>query len=191
MSSKFFTAALLASTLCVVAGATEARDSGKTAGVDARNNRRAGLAFVERDEDRAEAPGVVRSPSAPEAVQSLQIQFLSGGEAQPVLSSSRGSGQIVVGVISTPDFDASSQVDRQSLRFGSTGHEDSLVSCTGGDFNADGLTDLVCRFSRSATAFSGQDMLAHLQGYTVDGNALRGEQGLRVVGDLGRTASAR
>ncbi len=51
-------------------------------------------------------------------------------------------------ILSTEEFDASTDVDRASLTFGRTGDEQSLAFCFGwrGDVNCDGLRDLICFF---------------------------------------------
>ena len=63
----------------------------------------------------------------------------------------RNRGRIPVAILSTKDFDASSQVDQNSLTFGSTGNEESLVSCNRRprDVDGDGLKDVICYFKDS------------------------------------------
>lgn len=71
----------------------------------------------------------------------------------------RSGGVITVALLSSPDFDATAQVDEGSLTFGRTGDEHSLAFCNASpeDVNIDGLRDLVCHFSTRLTGFVSGD----------------------------------
>ena len=83
---------------------------------------------------------------------------------------------VKVAILSTPDFDATTAVDRTSLTFGVTGDEDSLESCrkNGKDVNGDGLDDLVCKFRIEDTGFQFGDTEGILKGKMVDGTPFEG-----------------
>ncbi len=78
---------------------------------------------------------------------------------------------IPVAVLSTPAFDAPSEVDRTSLTFGRSGAEDSLTRCRryAIDVNHDGMKDLLCNFSSELAGFQPGDSDGILRGHTIDG----------------------
>lgn len=88
--------------------------------------------------------------------------------------------KIAVAIHSTAGFDATSDIDLDSLRFGATGTEDSLVRHhkTGKlqysfeDVNGDGLLDLVIYFDVSLTGLKEGDTEAILRGELLDGSLL-------------------
>lgn len=100
------------------------------------------------------------------------------GAAPRVPVDTHGNGTIPVAILSTPTFDATTSVDQSTLRFGRTGSEDSLAFCNPGgeDVNGDGLPDLVCHFRKQLTGFQSGDTLAILQGATVDGSPIVGQE---------------
>ncbi len=90
---------------------------------------------------------------------------------------------IPVAILSTTEFDAPGQIDRDSLTFGRTGFEDSLASCDphGEDVNEDGLRDLVCHFRTEDTGFESGDTEGVLEGKTVDGIPVGGADAVTIV----------
>jgi uncharacterized delta-60 repeat protein len=92
-------------------------------------------------------------------------------------------GNVRVAVLSSPDFNAVTMLDRSSLRFGHSGLEESLVSCRkrGADVNHDGLRDLVCRFSIQEAGFRKGDTTGILTGQTLDGTSILGDDFVKVV----------
>ena len=100
-------------------------------------------------------------------------------------------GSIPVAVLSTPNFDAPQQVDKNSLTFGHTGDETSLhrrgrkgtPDCRTRDVNQDGLPDLVCRFVTGKTGFQVGDTVGILKGKTMDGTPLEGRDAVQIVLD--------
>jgi hypothetical protein len=87
-------------------------------------------------------------------------------------------GVIPVAILSTGDFDATTQIDRTSLTFGRTGDEDSLQlrgksgtpNCGVTDVNGDNMDDLVCHFHTVAAGFRSGDTKAILRGLTAEVN---------------------
>ncbi len=96
---------------------------------------------------------------------------------------SNNRGVIPVAILSTPDFDAPTEVDRDSLTFGRTGDESSLAFCNRGseDVNGDGLPDLVCHFHTQGTGFQCGDTEGVLRGETLDGVPIEGTDSVRIV----------
>lgn len=92
-------------------------------------------------------------------------------------------GKIPVAILSTEDFDATTEVDRESLTFGRTGDEDSLAKCTKSteDVNGDGLDDLVCHFNTQDTGFEQGNTEGILKGLTNDGIPIEGSDSVRIV----------
>lgn len=90
---------------------------------------------------------------------------------------------IPVAMLSTADFDAPSEVDKNSLMFGSTGEEGSLAFCTtrAEDVNGDGLLDQVCHFNTRDTGFQQNDTEGILKGQTVGGVPIEGRDAVRIV----------
>ena len=92
-------------------------------------------------------------------------------------------GTIPVAILSSPAFDATTQVNRTSVTFGHTGNEQSLAFCNPGgqDVNGDGLPDLVCHFDSGKTNFVAGDTRGFLQGVAVSGVAMLGSESITTV----------
>jgi hypothetical protein len=91
-------------------------------------------------------------------------------------------GKIPVAVLSTSDFNAPKQVDTASLKFGRSGNESSLASCSPPqDVNKDGLLDVLCHFSAQKTGFQLGDTQGVLTGKTVGGIPIRGTDSVVIV----------
>ena len=75
-------------------------------------------------------------------------------------------GLIPVAILSTADFDAPSEIDSETLKFGREGVEDSLAFCQrhNRDINGDGLKDLLCFFHTYKTNFRLGDTEGILRG---------------------------
>ena len=84
----------------------------------------------------------------------------------------RSRGLIPVAILSQDGFDPM-QIDLTTLRFGSTGDEDSLVRCQPlrRDLNRDGVQDLLCFFSMRKGGFDYTSDNAILKGSLQDGGA--------------------
>ena len=112
----------------------------------------------------------------------VEIDIRPQGDANRI--NLRSNGKIAVAIISTPDFDAPSQVDQSSLTFGATGDEQSLVSCKPKpkDINHDGVKDdLVCLFYVQLAGFQCDDTEGTLKGKTVDGISIEGKDSVNIV----------
>ena len=90
---------------------------------------------------------------------------------------------VEVSILSTADFDATTRVAPESLRFGRTGDEDSLklskkgkAACDEGDVDGDGLADLTCAFDTASTDLSPTDFEGVITGQTVDEVPIEGRQ---------------
>ena len=90
---------------------------------------------------------------------------------------------IPVAILSSPTFDALSQVDKTSLTFGRIGDEPSLMGCFSFpmDVNGDGLMDLVCKFSIQAAGFQLNDTVGVLKGMTIAGQPFAGTDTVRIL----------
>jgi hypothetical protein len=92
------------------------------------------------------------------------------------------AGVTTVAVLSTSGFDAASEVDSASLKFGRTGTEPSLSFCSSPqDVNRDGLPDLICHFTTQKTGFQSGDTQGVLTGRTVAGRPIRGTDSVVIV----------
>lgn len=92
------------------------------------------------------------------------------------------NGVIPVAILSTPSFNAPSQVDTTSLAFGRTGNEASLAACSPPqDVNGDGLPDVLCRFTTQETGFQPGDTQGVLTGKMLDGTPIRGTDSVVIV----------
>jgi hypothetical protein len=117
----------------------------------------------------------------PRPIYEVSIDIQPGNPSNPI--NSRRGGVIQVAILSTPEFNAPLLVDRDSLMFGATGEETSLVSCQkkGRDVNRDGLPDLLCSFSARASGFQKDSVLGILTGQMIDETPLQGQDSVRVV----------
>jgi alpha-tubulin suppressor-like RCC1 family protein len=96
----------------------------------------------------------------------------------------RSNGKVAVAILSTDDFDASSQVDQSSLTFGATGDEQSLISCKRKpkDVNHDGVADdLVCHFNIQLAGFQCGNTEGILKGKTKEGKFIEGKDSVNTV----------
>ena len=111
----------------------------------------------------------------------VDIDIKPGSDPNAINPKSRG--KIPVAILSTTDFDATSQVDKSSLTFGRTGDEDSLSKCTKSneDVNGDGLDDVVCHFNTQDTGFQQGDTEGIVKGNTLNGVPIEGKDSVRIV----------
>ena len=93
------------------------------------------------------------------------------------------NGIIPVAILSSPTFNAPSQVDIGTLTFGKNGNEPSLAKCSSQqeDVNGDGRLDLVCAFTTQATGFQSGDTMGTLKGKTVTGQLISGTDSVRIL----------
>lgn len=111
----------------------------------------------------------------------VEVDIKPASDPNSINPKSRGT--IPVAILSTPDFDAPSEVDKTSLTFGRTGDEPSLAKCTKSDedVNGDGLLDVVCHFNTQETDFEAGDAVGILKGLRVDGGSIQGSDSVRIV----------
>ncbi len=87
---------------------------------------------------------------------------------------------IPVAILSNQTFDALAMVDWNSLTFGRTGDEASLMYCNSEDWRGVGTADLVCYFSAEKTGFQPGDTIGILKGKTLRGTPFRGTDSIRI-----------
>ncbi|MDA2913826.1 LamG domain-containing protein [Acidobacteriia bacterium AH_259_A11_L15] len=96
------------------------------------------------------------------------------------------AGKIPVAILSTPDFDALAEVDPDTLRLAGAAvnliGKSNKFQCSSQDVNGDGLLDLVCHFETLTLFFlEPGDTIAVLEGSTLDGTPIRGEDSVKIV----------
>lgn len=91
-------------------------------------------------------------------------------------------GNIPVALLSSDTFNAM-DVNQASLRFGSSGDEDSLVRCNphGIDVNRDGKPDLLCHFDVVKANFEPGDTEGVVTGATNSGDQFEGKGYLKII----------
>jgi len=93
-------------------------------------------------------------------------------------------GVIPAAILSSPTFDAPTEVDPRSLSLAGASvkiaKKGGLPQCRTKDVNHDGRLDLVCQFE-SPLALEPGDTVAALTGLTVDGTPIRGQDVIRIV----------
>ncbi len=109
----------------------------------------------------------------------VDIDIKPGSTPNSINPKSRG--RIPVAILSSAEFDATTQIVQNSLTFGSTGSEMSLTSCHPEDVNGDWLNDLVCHFFTQQTGFMSGDTAGELNGLTPDGTPITGTDSVRIV----------
>lgn len=127
------------------------------------------------------------------SVQQISIEVKPGSKEVVVADSTssttrtavRGNakGSLPVALLSSSQFNAL-DVNQDSLRFGATGQEQSLVGCNGGhgtDVDHDGTLDLICHFDLSKTNFGPGVMNGVVTGKTVSGTAFEGQGFLKII----------
>jgi uncharacterized delta-60 repeat protein len=94
----------------------------------------------------------------------------------------KSSGRTPVAILSSAHLKTPTQIMTSSLRFGRTGHELSLASCSAPeDVNGDGRPDLVCHFTTKKTGFQRGDTKGLLTGETINGTPIKGSDSVVVV----------
>lgn len=96
----------------------------------------------------------------------------------PALINPRSHSLSPIAILSDRQFDATTDADTQSLTFGPTGTEQSIVSCDkdGRDINNDGLPDLICHFNPRLTQFLPWESLGIVIGKTMKGSPFVGTE---------------
>jgi len=116
-----------------------------------------------------------------ELIQTIPVTIdIKPGQDPPSINT-KNRGTIPVAILSTPTFDALTQVNQTSLTFGRTGSEKSLAFCSDAtDVNGDGLPDLICNFNTVLTGFQAGDTTGVLEGKTVNGTIIMGSDSVIV-----------
>src|SRR6266536_426685 len=110
----------------------------------------------------------------------VSVDIKPGEVPNPINPGSNGTTPVAI--LSTSNFDAPSQVDTNSLKFGRTGNEASLAFCSSPqDVNADGRLDVVCHFTTKEAGFQSGDTQGVLTGQTVAGTPIRGTDSVVIV----------
>lgn len=93
-------------------------------------------------------------------------------------------GVVPFALLSTPTLNTLTDVNRDSLLFGGTGTEDSVISCapSGEDVNDDGRLDLVCKAATQLTGITCSTTVALITGQLADGTRFQSEDAIKVVG---------
>jgi hypothetical protein len=111
-----------------------------------------------------------------------------GIDIRPVSGSNRVNlsfryGMIKVTILSTKELYAPDMIDRRSLTFGHTGHENSLAFCRSHPRHGHhhGLKDLICYFYTRHAAFKCGDTEGILKGKTVKGRPIEGRDAVQIV----------
>jgi PKD repeat protein len=120
-------------------------------------------------------------PSPPETI---EIDIMPEDDSNVIEISNKGwlSPEVIpVAILSDASFDASG-LDTDTITFGRTGNEASLVNCDKElrDVNGDGYRDLVCHFEARQTGFRIGDDEGILRGMTTDGRLMEGKDYVQV-----------
>jgi hypothetical protein len=124
----------------------------------------------------------VNQAPPPIAAIDVDIDIRPWSKRNPI--SYKGRGILPVAILSTGGFNAPSEVDQTSLTFGATGNEESLAFCNRRpkDFSKDGSKDdLLCHFYIEKAGFKCGDTEGILNGKTVSGIPIEGEDLVRII----------
>lgn len=115
------------------------------------------------------------------AVQQIHIDVKPGSTGLAPVNP-KAKGVIPVALLGSPTFNPF-DIKVQSLRFGSTGNEQSYRRCAneGEDVNGDGVLDRVCHFENQEANFDDDEDRAILKGEKKDGTMFEGSNMLKVV----------
>lgn len=121
-----------------------------------------------------------------EDVYPVDIVLRPGSGHNPVKINLNSNGVLPLAILSTADFDAL-QVDRETLKFGATGEEESLSKlgngrpqCSEKDVNNNDLTDLVCHFRIQLMGFDYDSTEGILTGALFSGQQIFGSVGVQI-----------
>jgi hypothetical protein len=124
---------------------------------------------------------IISGVTPPPAVTYIGIEVKPGNRQNAAPFNPKSRGSIPVGLLSSPTFKPL-EVDQQSIRFGASGNEDSLLRChkEGVYLNADDIPDLICHFDTQAAKFGPEDLSGFIKGKTSKGK-FEGRGDLKVV----------
>lgn len=115
-------------------------------------------------------------------VVTMEVKHWHGGAS---MGRYKGKDPIPVAIMSAPGFDALKMINQQSLTFGATGTERSLIRCMkkGRDVRVDGIRDgekdLVCFFRPDVAGFKTGDVQGFLKGNLVSGGKIEASAALK------------
>jgi len=126
-------------------------------------------------------PIAQEDPEVPEEAFDVKID-IHPGNSQNKIHKQAWWGLVQIAILSETGFDAPKVVDRESLTFGRTGDEDSLVFCMSWktDVNRDRKKDLICYFYERPTGFKCGDTLGTLKGKTLQGESFGGQDNVQI-----------
>lgn len=135
---------------------------------------------------------IISGVTPPDLVQYVNIDIKPGNTEKPAPLNPKSKGVIRIALLShaakdsSPEFKAL-EVKLESITFGSTGDEKSLLRCDkhGVDVDRNGLPDLVCHFDNEAAKFEGHELMGKMKGETGDGRRFEGSGDLKVVPHTG------
>ena len=95
------------------------------------------------------------------------------------------AGRVPAAILGTPTFDPPGMVDVGTLRLAGAavnliGKTDN-AQCASEDVNDDGRLDLVCHFLTAQFIIEPGDSMAVLEGKTIDGRTIRGQDTVRIL----------
>ena len=108
----------------------------------------------------------------PTGVNCVSVNIDVKPPSDPVVINSGSNGKVPVLILSTPTFNATTQVKASSLTFGETGTEHSLSFCN--NYSQGNQTGLLCFFKTQTANFTPGDTTAILNGLTTDGTPIVG-----------------
>ena len=117
-------------------------------------------------------PAETLGNTPPTGVNCLPVNIDVKPPNDPVHINSAANGNVPVLILSTPTFNATTQVNLSSLTFGETGTEHSLSFCS--NYANGNVTGLLCLFSTQAAHFTTGDTTAILNGLSTDGSPIVG-----------------
>jgi hypothetical protein len=113
------------------------------------------------------------------AVQEIGLDVKPGDPIAALNPNSNGTTPVAI--LSSATFNAVTDVDRESVTFGKTGSENSVVSWRVDDVNRDGLPDLIFDAATANTGFIGGETTAYVRGQTVTGASMEGSDQIAVL----------
>lgn len=124
----------------------------------------------------------------PKMMHLVNIDVKPGNQEKAAPLNPKAKGAIRVALLShaaakgAPEFKAL-DVKHESVRFGRSGEEKSLIRCNkeGLDVNGDGLLDLICFFDNEAIRWEGHETMGKIKGEAGDGLRFEGDGDLKVV----------
>ncbi len=124
---------------------------------------------------------IISGVTPPPALTYMSIDIKPGNRHRAAPINPKSKGSLPVALLSSPTFKPL-EVDRNSITFGASGNEDSLLRCNkeGAYLNGDQIPDLVCHFDTQAAGFGPEDVAGVIKGNTPHGK-FEGRGDLKVV----------